>query len=215
MNISSKSFLVLSLSVVLASCSVAEAPDDTNTDGTMPAKTSMTDYSRAEWLAYYEASPAYDMPCDQTIPEGVDGVSVYEVGDNHYVVQLLCGVHAYQNSYLFYNLNVGPNGEQTPIEMSFDRFTDVGRSNTSVLIGASFDPATKTLTTLEKARGAGDCGGAATYEWREDIGGFFELTEFRQKTECDGEAGEWPVIFSQTEQNPAEGHMDDAMMEGQ
>lgn len=214
MNISFKSLLVLSLSISLAACSV-EAPDDMDSDDTMPTKTSMTDYSRAEWLAYYEVSPAYDLPCDQAVPEGVDGVSVYEVSDDHYVIQILCGVHAYQNSYIFYNLHIGPNGEQSPIEMSFDTFTDSGRSSTNVLIGASFDSQTKTLTTLEKARGAGDCGGAATYEWREDIGGFFGLTEFRQKTECDGKVGEWPVIFQQTEQEPAEGYMDDTMIEGQ
>ena len=204
MNISCKSILVLGLSVSLAACST-EAPNEMDNDETMPIESSMTNYTRAEWLAYYEASPAYDEPCNESVPEGADGVSVYKVSDDQYVVQLLCGVYAYQNSYLFYNIHVAPNGSETAVEISFDTFRDSGRSSTNVLIGASFDPATKTLTTLEKARGAGDCGGAATYEWREDIGGFFDLTEFRQKTECDGEVGEWPVIFQQTEQGPAEG----------
>ena len=80
----------------------------------------------------------------------------------------------------------------------FATFNDaVGWTGISLLTNANFDPKTKTITTLEKARGLSDCGAVGSYQWSE-FG--FRLMRLRYWGKCDGtkmpEA--WPVIYEFT-----------------
>lgn len=77
----------------------------------------------------------------------------------------------------------------------FATFNDaVGWTGISLVTNANFDPKTKTISTLEKARGLSDCGAVGTYQWSE-YG--FRLMRLRYWGKCDGtklpEA--WPVVY--------------------
>jgi hypothetical protein len=51
-----------------------------------------------------------------------------------------------------------------------------------------YDPATRTLSSTHKARGAGDCGTIGEWKW---TGWHFRLLNVWSKDNCDGEPFEW------------------------
>lgn len=171
---------------------------------TVPAGSSLSK-STDEWKAYHNGQPDQTTPCDAEADMG--STEVLWVGENHAVLKLLCLRGAYQSAYVFYNiLNVG--AQENVTALWFDVFDDEGnRTRTNMLTDALYDRAAKTLTSLSKQRGATDCGTAATYAWRDDMGGFFDLMEFRQKLECDGTATDFPVIYTRGEAEPPEGQI--------
>lgn len=171
---------------------------------TVPAG-SMLSKSTKEWQTYHNGQTGQVTPCDAEADMG--STEVLWVGDTQAVLKLLCQRGASQSVYVFYNLmNVG--AEETVSSMWFDIFDDEGkRTRTNMLTDPLLDRSTKTITTLNKQRGAADCGTAATYEWRSDMGGFFDLLEFRQKLDCDGKAGEFPIIYTRGEPGAPEGQM--------
>lgn len=68
-----------------------------------------------------------------------------------------------------------------------------GWDATDVLVNAAVDEATGTLTAVNKARGAGDCGTLGTWAW---TGQRFSLREYRAEPQCNGRPPEaWPVLF--------------------
>ena len=66
--------------------------------------------------------------------------------------------------------------------------------STTDLMGASFDPATETLSTFSKGRGMGDCGSSAIYKYNNTYDSF-ALVEARIKDSCDGVDSDWPVVY--------------------
>lgn len=166
---------------------------------------SMLRKSYADWVAYHNSQPEQMYLCDAQTPLGHPGVETLWITDHHVVAKILCHAGSDQSSYVFYNIdNAGP--QENIVNMSFDVFDEEGaRTRTGILADARFDLVLKQLTMHSKQRGATDCGSSATYEWREDIGGFFDLIEFRQKLDCDGQKTEFPIIYTRGAPGPAEG----------
>lgn len=192
-------YSAMALAVLLAACS-------STTSQKFPAGSMLTK-SFDDWKAYHNSRPEQKIPCDATTESSLAPMETFDVDATHVVVALLCNAGAYQSAYVFYNV-MNPGPQETVVEMSFDIFDDnKKRTRTPLLTDPVFNEQKKTLFTLNKQRGAADCGTAATYEWREDVGGFFDLVEFRQKLNCDGKATDFPVIYTRTEKQPAEGQM--------
>lgn len=115
---------------------------------------------------------------------------VYQVGDQKYLVQLLCFMAAYQGSYQYVLYESSVNGIQVvPLSLSMFQTDDSGqlvRQDIEQVGGLpTFDPGTQKLTIFTKARGVGDCGSYAQYQWK---GNEFELLEYRAKLDCDGQS---------------------------
>jgi hypothetical protein len=68
----------------------------------------------------------------------------------------------------------------------------VGWTATTYVVNYWYDPGTKELGSYSKGRGIGDCGNAGLWE-RHEYG--FRLKQFSSKEECDGEPGEFPVVY--------------------
>nr|OEJ78877.1 hypothetical protein A5482_12375 [Cyanobacterium sp. IPPAS B-1200] len=128
-----------------------------------------------------------------------ENTNIYELNTTEYLVEIFCFVGAYQGSYqyLFYDAN---QAEHLISTLSFTVFEERGGSlqigETSLLTGAlEFDPETEQLMVDRKARGLGDCGSYATYQWQDDN---FTLVEYRYKGQCDGvyiPVEEYPLIY--------------------
>lgn len=158
-----------------------------------------------DWKAYHNEQPEQDIPCDATTEDSLAPMEIIQIDETHVVVSLLCNAGAYQSAYVFYNV-MNPGATESVIAMDFDVFDDKKkRTRTPLLTNPVYDEKTKTITTLNKQRGAADCGTAATYEWRTEISGYFDLMEFRQKLNCDGKATDFPVIYTREKVTPAEG----------
>ncbi len=168
---------------------------------TIPAD-SMLSKSHAEWVAYHNAQENQKSPCDAEPVSGDTGVEVVWVTPLHPIAKVLCTRGAYQSGYVFYDVKGTLGAGEQVEEIFFDMpFGAVGAQNwvgVPLAMEANFDATTGTLTTVTKDRGTGDCGSAGTYKWVSDAdrGEYFELQEFRQKTECDGVAGDWPVTYT-------------------
>lgn len=187
-----KKFILSTATVLLAACSQA-APTDDSTE--MPGA---ADRTHADWVAYHNNSASgEDYSCQTDIPDTLAAGAVrnYEMADGHTVVQVLCGVHAYQNSYVLFDV-YQQDGQEMIDQIALDIFTTPEeRITRRITIEPSYFPATNVLTTLEKGRGVGDCGASGTYTWNTETHQF-DLTSYQLKTDCDGETGEWPVVFS-------------------
>lgn len=128
-----------------------------------------------------------------------DNTTIYELKTTEYLIEIFCFVGAYQGTYqyLFYDAN---QAEHQIISLSFTIFDERGGSlqigDTSLLTGyPEFDLDLEVLTVDRKARGLGDCGSYAVYQWQDDS---FSLQEYRYKGECDGvyiPVEEYPLIY--------------------
>ncbi|MHB1109005.1 MAG: DUF1176 domain-containing protein [Devosia sp.] len=78
-------------------------------------------------------------------------------------------------------------------EVLFADYTEpLGWIGTGTLVNAYYDDEEKQLMSVNKARGVGDCGSSGLWRWHEYA---FKLIEFRYKEDCDGEIGDWPIIY--------------------
>lgn len=118
----------------------------------------------------------------------------HKLDDNNTLFEVSCALYAYNASTKFYLQTV--DGVRPVLGVDYADTT--GWYGNDKFINASFDPATKKISTFAKGRGVGDCGSVATYAWSE---GSFALTEYRYQEECGGEATadpeKWPLIFPQ------------------
>lgn len=114
---------------------------------------------------------------------------VYQVGEQKYLVELLCFMAAYQGNYQYVLYESPPTG----VKATLLQLRVFEPDNTGQLISReidelgglpTFDPATQMLTVFTKARGVGDCGSYGQYQW---TGAGFQLTQYRVKLECDGQ----------------------------
>jgi hypothetical protein len=66
-------------------------------------------------------------------------------------------------------------------------------AGTDQLTGVSFDADAKILTSFDKFDATGTCGSRGVWIWNKD---HFRLSQFRFKPDCDGKAGDFPVVFT-------------------
>lgn len=95
--------------------------------------------------------------------------------------------------YRLYVLETGEIGGVTPIYFAgFD--TLHGWTGTDRLRAVSYDPATKRLTAEGRVGGAGQCGFAARWVWRDHA---FALDWMRAEKPCGakGASAKWPVVY--------------------
>lgn len=114
---------------------------------------------------------------------------VHAVGNDKYIVELLCFMGAYQGNYQF--VLYSQQGESITLKpLTLDRYEASEAGNVSktreATVGGLFDynPAQKTLQVTTKYRGLADCGSLARYQWENDQ---FKLVEYRIKEKCDGQ----------------------------
>ncbi len=114
--------------------------------------------------------------------------NVYRVGENEYLVHLVCGSTAYQllQDYFLYQRD-GDQFDLTPLPITYFyqdadqqliKETEVTRAGYS-----EYDPSTQTISIFTKGRGLGDCGSLGFYQF---TGTDLSLDRFLLKTECDG-----------------------------
>lgn len=130
-----------------------------------------------------------DLECRllEQISNGRDFESA-DLGEGHTLYILPCDSFAYNFSSQVYVFD----GDEYRQQYFADFSQSTGWTGTPVLFLPGYDPTTKTLTSFYKGRGIGDCGTSGTWLW---TGSMFEMTEYRSKDECDGEDGDWPVVF--------------------
>ncbi|MBV5260310.1 DUF1176 domain-containing protein [Synechococcus moorigangaii CMS01] len=124
--------------------------------------------------------------------------NVYRVGENDYLVHLVCGSTAYQllQDYFLYQKTTGqPNLTSLPITF-FDRDQNgelIEETEMTMAGYSEYDPVTKTVNIFTKARGLGDCGSLGFYRF---TGTELRLDRFLMKDECDGNYIE-PINYPQ------------------
>lgn len=139
-------------------------------------------------------------------PDGFDaatspsGSIVYPVGDNQYLVQMLCFMAAYQGSYE-YLLYDKTTGEAQVKALKLARFQEDENGQITRLeeqqVGGlpEYEPGRQQLTLFTKFTGAGTCGALATYRFQ---GGQLQLVAYRAKFDCDDtfvDPSDYPQIF--------------------
>ncbi|AFY69336.1 protein of unknown function DUF1176 [Thalassoporum mexicanum PCC 7367] len=136
-----------------------------------------------------------------TADSSKDLSTVDPLGNNRYMVQLLCFMGAYQGSYSFAIYSESASAGASVDILSLDVYEPdasgaVKPIKTRAIGGLpTFDPGSQILTVFSKGRGLGDCGSLAHYELKNNQ---FELIEYRAKFDCDGnyvDPGEYPVIY--------------------
>ncbi len=133
----------------------------------------------------HRAQPECDALAD--LPHGDDYIAA-ALDEDTVLYGMPCFAGAYNLGYKFY-ADTGYGIEP----LAFAEFSDtLGWHGTTTLINPSFDEQTGTLVTFSKGRGLGDCGSSGTWSWAE-YG--FRLDEYAYKADCDGEPGDFPVIY--------------------
>lgn len=110
------------------------------------------------------------------------------------LVDINCNCGAYQ---CWHNLVYYDEKNDVSKLLEFDSYNDDGNKiKKNLLTLPSFDPKAKTIETLNKYTGHGGCGYAGDYKWNNSLKKF-ELTEFRQNTDCNdiNKMKNWKVIY--------------------
>jgi|GEM_PF-670427 len=170
----------------------------------------------------YSARPAWRMllgwpdECEEAFQrftqgaENSGGITVYPLGDEQYLVVVLCNLGPYWEEDRAYWLNnhASPPAAQllTMPVLSDGDAPERGLTETDVLYGAfpiNYDPNTQTLTSLHAHRGLRDCGVFYKYHLQDAR---FVLDEVRYRG-CDDpieddksplNADEWPLVYPST-----------------
>ena len=117
--------------------------------------------------------------CDQPLKN--EPRDAYDLGGNLKLVELPCWLAAYQAGSIFVVFD--PALPERVRLLKFEQLGDKGFVREASLTMPSFDPKTKTLRSMHKGRGLGDCGTLGTWRW---TGADFKLTGFWNKENCDG-----------------------------
>jgi hypothetical protein len=97
-----------------------------------------------------------------------------------------CGGGAYNSNDLVFTVRGGDPATTRPLT-SLKALDDIG----NMLMNASFDQATLTLSHYYKGRGIGDCGGRSSWTY---TGKKFDLVEQASMDDCRGRT-DWPVTY--------------------
>ena len=126
--------------------------------------------------------------------ENESGVKFLNLSDTEFLVEISCGYGPYQrwSNFVYYD-------EKNDISklLEFDSYDEKSNKiKIDILTSAGFDSKTKTFRTWNKYVGHGGCGYIGDYKWDNDLKSF-ELTEFRQYTDCEKPIGDsnWKVIY--------------------
>ena len=124
------------------------------------------------------------------------GITGYGLSEEAAIWEIPCQAFAYQANAVYasvYTIEPARN-------FSFLGFQEPkGNPRTSepgTLINPTWNPATRTVTSVAFGRGAGDCGVLERH--RVNAEGKFELLEYREKKTCDGKATkpeDYPLVF--------------------
>ncbi|WP_236612519.1 DUF1176 domain-containing protein [Picosynechococcus sp. NKBG15041c] len=126
--------------------------------------------------------------------------NVYRVGENDYLVHLVCGSSAYQllqDYFLYQKTTAQPDLTPLPVTYFYQNANgELTQETDTIMAGYSeYDPATKTISIFTKARGLGDCGSLGFYKF---TGTELRLERFLMKNECDGnyiEPIDYPQVY--------------------
>lgn len=120
---------------------------------------------------------------------------VDELSGGYTVYLLPCQSGAYNFAQKVY---VGSGGDYFDPQFFADYQTGIGWTGTPYLWNADYDRETDTVYTFAKARGIGDCGSQANWQWN---GYLFQLMEMRARACTDdidpnAEMPEFPVVYT-------------------
>jgi hypothetical protein len=93
-----------------------------------------------------------------------------------------CGGGAYNFSGLFVVVDKAGRASLAPLEGVDD----------GLATNADYDPETRILSSYDKGRGIGDCGGSSDWVW---TGETFALSKAAAMPVCRGYGGDWPTVF--------------------
>jgi hypothetical protein len=189
-----KSISLTLLLFSIASCSPPEpisAPSPTSpTPASPPSESPTTANPSGDPLEYLYNNLNELGVCqgDIDLEASRQGSEVYRVGEQTYLVQLMCFLAAYQGSYEYYLYRETASGiEVKPLTFTVFEPTESGqmRATQTRFVGGlpDYNPEQQRLTVFTKFRGLGDCGAFAQYRFEENE---FDLLEYRIKQECDG-----------------------------
>jgi hypothetical protein len=93
-----------------------------------------------------------------------------------------CGGGAYNFSGLFVVVDKAGRAGLAPLEGVDD----------GLATNAGYDPKTRILSSYDKGRGVGDCGGSSEWVWTGEV---FALSQAATMPVCRGYGGDWPTVF--------------------
>jgi hypothetical protein len=168
---------------------VADRPS-TNTTDTTDQTASASAPSKAEIISYIHQRIDSLGACEYGfMPDASKELSTVDpLGNNRYMVMLLCYTGAYQGSYSFV-VYTASDTEPSVKLLSLDVYepdaSGAYKPAKARAIGGlpTFDPGSQILNVYSKSRGLGDCGSWAHYQYKNNQ---LELIEYRAKFECDG-----------------------------
>lgn len=184
-----RTVLVALLVAALAGTAAAAGPFP----GTKTAK------DRAAWRAILKWPAGCEREWQSTSPDFA-GVSTWQAGARK-LVMVDCFLGAYQGTQVIYLVDaakhkVGPMRLHLYVDTGNGKATPAYR--TQILGIANFNPSTKRLVVLDKARGLGDCGFYSVFRLAGDR---FVPVESRAKLACDGKGADpprWPKLATLT-----------------
>ncbi|KAM3101609.1 DUF1176 domain-containing protein [Phormidesmis sp. 146-12] len=117
-------------------------------------------------------------------PDALQRSSFLRVGNQKYIVQIMCNFGAYQGAYEYYLLSESAGQTQSK-PLNLLKIGERGEKLVdNTLVGyPTYDSSKKELTVFTKSRGIGDCGSFGRYQFENDR---FVAQEIRIKSECDG-----------------------------
>ena len=120
-------------------------------------------------------------PCEKPLAEAQEPVGTYDLGGGAKLIEIACWQAAYQAGSLLY---VQDKAGAKLRQLSFQGWDEGKRKFASswTLTLPDFDDSAKTLTSFNKARGAGGCGSVGQWRW---TGRDFAMVAYWNKPHCD------------------------------
>ena len=130
--------------------------------------------------------------CDAEVVKDQADAAAWRLAPGTILVRLPCSQGAYNVSSALYTTNAD-GGDPQALVLPRPPTAQASDEAANVAVNASFDPKSMELSSLEKGRGLGDCGSAATWVW---TGRRFELTQASSLEACPGALPEdWPSVY--------------------
>ncbi|MEM9331896.1 MAG: DUF1176 domain-containing protein [Pseudomonadota bacterium] len=134
--------------------------------------------------------------CDMDGPMQSFGAKVMGMGSGNVIYLIPCQTGDVNIEH--YVAVTGPNHGNFANTYEFELPIDFNQPNRTTIISPSFDPQSGTLTSITYNSSNYDCGIFEKHQYVQD-GDYFELIEYREKTDCDGITGPpegFPLIWT-------------------
>jgi uncharacterized protein DUF1176 len=126
---------------------------------------------------------ALEVPeCSVSPKEAADSVELADLGRRLKLVTISCWRAAYNFGSVLFALD--PAAPDNARLLSFQIYSEKKFVQTYQLSNVDYNEKTRTLSSLHKGRGVGDCGSIGEWKW---TGTNFKLTGYWLKENCDGE----------------------------